>query len=77
MTSAAGKKALAGEEVWIEGDQFHIKERMNIAITGASCFVLDSEGNEVATIRKTGNANLEIGFRCDVMKAYTKFTKLK
>lgn len=49
MSTANEKRALNGEEVWIEGEQ----------VTGRSCVVVDSQGKEVASFVKEGRASLK------------------
>jgi hypothetical protein len=75
MCSDNAKKALAGEEAWIEGDQLRITEAGIIEVTGGSCTVVDSQGNDVVSFVKKGSASVKTGYRCDVMKAWVKFTK--
>jgi hypothetical protein len=75
MCSDNAKRALRGEEVWIEGEQLRITEAGTIKVTGGSCAVVDSQGKEVASFVKEGRASVRIGYRCDVMKAWVQFTK--
>lgn len=75
MCSENVKKALNGEEVWIEGEQFEITEPMTVKVTRGSCVVVDAQGNEVVSFVKEGRASVKDGYRCNVIKAWVQFTK--
>jgi len=78
MPSENGKKALNGEQVWIEGDRFEITENMTMTFEGGSCNIEDGEGNGVDTLgANDGNVTREVlvGYKCYVMRAWVKFEK--
>lgn len=76
MSTENGKRALNGEEVWVEADQFVMEVPMIVNFTGGSCLVVDGEGKQIASHIKTGEIRLQAGQRCDIMKAYTVFKNI-